>query len=50
MQLVVSIILVVVGVLMALLVDADDMRLFGWILAAAGAFGLLSRAWIARRR
>jgi hypothetical protein len=48
-QLVVSAAIIVAGLVIALLLNtAGDMRIFGWILAGIGVFGLLSRALIQR--
>lgn len=49
MQLAVSIGLVAIGLFLALVADTSgDMRLFGWILAGVGVFGLGAR-WITAR-
>jgi hypothetical protein len=49
MQLTASVMLLVIGVGMGLFVDAADMRIFGWVIAAIGVFGLLTRSMLARR-
>jgi len=43
MQLVASVLLIVIGVGLGLFVDAGDMRIFGWVVAAVGALGLAIR-------
>jgi len=51
LQLAGSIVLILVGVALGLFVDTTgDMHAFGWLLAGLGAFGLLARSWLARRR
>ena len=45
-----STILLVVGLALALWVDSGDVRIFGWILAAVGVLGFVSRAWLAGRQ
>jgi hypothetical protein len=51
MQLVTSAGLVVIGLLLALLMDAtDDVRLYGWVVVGVGVLGLASRWWMARLR
>jgi hypothetical protein len=50
MQLAVSVALIVVGLIIAMVVDvARDFRLFGWILVAVGMLGLGIRAFVAGR-
>jgi hypothetical protein len=50
-QVVASVVVMVLGLVLALLVDIPgDMRLFAWILVALGAFGLVSRWMISRQR
>jgi hypothetical protein len=51
MQLVVSIGLVVVGLLLALVLDASgEMRVFGWVVVVVGVLGLAARRWLAGQR
>jgi amino acid permease len=48
LPLVASIAVLVIGLGIGFLADVgDDMRFFGWLLAAIGVVGLLSQAWIA---
>jgi hypothetical protein len=49
MQLIASILLIVIGVGLGLFVDAGDMRIFGWVVAAVGVLGLVVRVLVARR-
>jgi hypothetical protein len=51
MQFVASIGLVVIGLALALVMHTStDMRVFGWVLAGIGVFGLLVRRVLATRR
>jgi hypothetical protein len=51
MQLVASVVVVVIGLLLALVLGrAGDIRVFGWVLVAVGLLGVISRWLIARQR
>jgi hypothetical protein len=51
MQLVASVVVVLIGLLLALVLGrAGDMRAFGWVLVAVGLLGVVSRWLIARQR
>jgi hypothetical protein len=50
LQLVVNVIVIVMGLVLALFLDAPgEMRIFGWFVAAIGVVGLGARAAIIRR-
>jgi hypothetical protein len=49
MQLVASIAMIVLGLLLALVLDASaDVRAFGWVAVGVGVLGLLALAWMGR--
>jgi hypothetical protein len=48
-QLLASIAVLLIGLYLALLSDAGDFRVFGWLLVGLGVFGLVSRSLFARR-
>src|SRR4051812_28585471 len=51
MQLVASVSLIVVGLIVAVVLDASaEMRLFGWVLFGVGVLGLVLRWVVARMR
>jgi hypothetical protein len=51
MQFVASVVVVVIGLLLALVYDAaGDMRVFGWVLVVIGLLGLVARSWLAHQR
>jgi hypothetical protein len=51
MQLVASVVVVLIGLLLALVLGrAGDMRAFGWVLVAVGLLGVVSRWLIPRQR
>jgi uncharacterized membrane protein YfcA len=49
-QLVACVFLIVVGAYLGLFVDSGEMRIFGWLVAVIGVFGLVSRSVITRLR